>query len=47
MLEQTQNPFKDCKNKSKFLLATILIFGLITIGIISKVNLQKKTNEDN
>lgn len=47
MLEQTQNPFVDNNNKSRFLLASILIFGLITIGIILKVNQQKKMNEDN
>jgi hypothetical protein len=47
MLEQTQNPFKDSNDYNNFLFASILIIGLITIGIISIVNLKKTTNEDN
>jgi hypothetical protein len=45
MLEQTQNPFMD-RNLNNFSFTSILILGLITIGIISIVNLQKSTNED-
>jgi hypothetical protein len=46
MLEQTQNPFVDSNHNHNFLFASILTLSLITIGIISIVNLQKKTNED-
>jgi hypothetical protein len=46
MLEQTQNPFMDSNHNNNFLFASILILGLITIGIISLVNLQKTNNED-
>jgi hypothetical protein len=47
MLEQTQNPFSDGNHNNNFLFVSILILGLITIGIISIVNIQKRTNEDN
>jgi len=47
MLEQTQNPFMKSNENSNLLLVSILILGLITIGVISITDIQKKRNEDN
>jgi hypothetical protein len=47
MIEQTQNPFMKHNENSNLLLVSILILGLITIGVTSIVNIQKRTNEDN
>jgi hypothetical protein len=47
MIEQTQNPFMKSNEYGNLLIVSILILGLITIGVISIVNIQKRTNEDN
>ncbi len=47
MLEQTQNPFLDSSHNKDILFASILIFVISAVGIISIIKLQKTKNENN
>lgn len=46
MLQQIQNPFFDKNVKIDRLFISIVVMGLLTIGILSYVNLQNKGDED-